>query len=139
MTKYIGDEVVVEFGTVDISGVYTSVEVAEEAPEGARIDVSDKSSTSLETIEGLPGDAKTTVTLSANDEVGGNTEILALAVNDQDTLIVYPEGKTDSKPMRTIENMRLSTRRHTGGYQSKVEWNLSFYAYETVTDDTYTT
>lgn len=139
MTKYIGDEVVVEFGTVDVSGVYTSIEVAEEAPEGARIDVSDKSSTTIETVEGLPGDAKTSATMSANDEVGGNTSILGLSVNDQDTLIVYPEGKTDGKPMRTINNMRLSTRRHTGGYQSKVEWQLSWYAYETVTEGTYTT
>ena len=139
MTKYIGDEVVVEFGTTDISGVYTSVEVNEEAPEGARIDVSDKSSTTIETIEGLPGDVKTTVTISANDEVGGNTEVLGMAMNDQDTLLVYPEGKTSGKPYRTIENMRLSTRRHSGGYQSKVEWQCSFYAYETVTDTTYTT
>ena len=139
MTKYIGDSVVVEFGTTDISGVYTSVEINEEAPEGARIDVSDKSSSTIETIEGLPGDAKTTVTISANDEVGGNTEVLGLAVNDQDTLLVYPEGKTSGKPYRTIENMRLSSRRHSGGYQSKVEWQLTFYAYETVTDTTYTT
>ena len=76
---------------------------------------------------------------SANDEVGGNTEVLGMAMNDQDTLLVYPEGKTSGKPYRTIENMRLSTRRHSGGYQSKVEWQCSFYAYETVTDTTYTT
>lgn len=139
MTKYIGDSVVVEFGTTDVSGVYTSVEVTEEAPEGARIDVSDKSSSTIETIEGLPGDAKTTATLSANDEVGGNTEVLGLSINDQDTLIIYPEGKADSKPMRTIPNMRLSTRRHSGGYQSKVEWQLTWYAYETITEGTYTT
>ena len=139
MTKYIGDSVVVEFGTTDISGVYTSVEINEEAPEGARIDVSDKSSSTIETIEGLTGDAKTTVTISANDEVGGNTEVLGLAVNDQDTLIIYPEGKTSGKPMRTIANARLSTRKHSGGYQSKVEWQLSFYCYETVTEGTYTT
>lgn len=139
MTKYIGDSVVVEFGTVDISGVYTSVEVNEEAAEAARIDVSDKSSSNIETIDGLLGEPKTTVNISVNDEVGGNTEILGLEIGDEDTMLIYPEGKTHTKPMRTITEMKLSSRRQTGGYQAKVEWALSFYAYESVTDSTYST
>ena len=68
-----------------------------------------------------------------------HASFLGLSVNDQDTLIIYPEGKVDSKPMRTIDNAILSTRRQTAGYQAKAEWALSFYAYETVTEGTYTT
>lgn len=139
MAKYIGDAVVIEFGTTDISGKYTSVEVAEEAPESTRIDVSDKGSTEIETIQGLSGEPKTTVNASINDETDGASPVLDFSINDQDTLIIYPEGKTDGKPMRTIPNSILSTRRQTAGYQAKAEWAVSFYAYETVTEGTYTT
>jgi hypothetical protein len=139
MSGYIGDNVVVEFGTLDISGHYTGFDFGEEAPEANRIDVSDKSSSAIETEEALPGEPKSTCSVTVNDELSGASAALSLTINQQDTLICYPEGKTHGKPMRTLLNARLGTRRLTGGYQSKMEWTLNFYSYETVTDSTYST
>jgi hypothetical protein len=138
-TKYLGKNAIVNFGTVDISGTYTALEVTEEAPEAEQIDVSDKSSTVRETIEGFPGAPKTTVTLSANDEAAAASAIRDLEINDQDTLEILEQGETQGGPMRTISNARLGNRRFSTGYQSKAEWQLSFYAYETVTEGTYST
>ena len=139
MAKFLGDSLVVEFGTVDISGKYTAYEVAEEAPEANRVDVSDKSSTEIETLEGLRGEPKATVTVDINDETDAASAALDLALNDEDTLLIYPEGKTHTKPLRTLNNAILGSRNHTGGYQSKMAWKLTFYSYETITDSTYST
>ena len=139
MAKYLGKDLVFEFGSDDLSGQYTEVTITEDAPEAEQVDVSDKSSTEQETIEGLPKAPKTTVTLNANDVAGGASAILGLTLNDQETGVLYPEGKTQGKPMRTVTNLRLSNREMTGGYQSKVGWKLSFYSYEAVTDSTYST
>lgn len=138
-TKYIGEDVVVEFGAVDVSGEYTDFEMTEDAPEPDQIDVSDKSSSVQELVEGLPKQPKSNVSLSANDKKDAASAIPGLTLNSQDTLIVYPEGKTHGKPMRTIQSVRLNNRSFSGGYQEKVAWKLGFYAYESVTDDTYST
>lgn len=140
-TKQLGNLTEIEFGS-DISGTYTTFEVSGEAPEKEQVDVSDKSSWDageIETIDGLAGNPKTTVTVTVNDEAAGASPIYALAENDVDDLVIYPEGKTHGKPMRTLADATLQSRKQSGGYQSKIEWTLTFYAYAAIVESTYST
>jgi len=141
-TKQLGNLTEVEFNTTDISGTYTTFEISGEAPEKEQVDVSDKSSWAageIETIDGLAGQPKTTVTVTINDEAGGASNAYTLAENDTGTLVIYPEGKTHGKPARTLSNATLQSRKQSGGYQSKIEWTLTFYAYEAIVESTYST
>jgi len=104
-TKQLGNLTVAEFDTTDISGTYTTFEISGEAPEKEQVDVSDKSSWAageIETIDGLAGQPKTTVTVTINDEADGASNAYTLAENDTGTLVIYPEGKTPGKPARTL-------------------------------------
>lgn len=137
MTKYLGDGSVVEFDSVDISGTYTDFEFAGSQPEPDTDDASDASSTEQELLTGLPKSPKTTATLAANDEVGGNTAITALAEGDTGDLVYYPEGKVHGKPMQTLAGATLSDINIKGTYKTHVVWNLKFWAYARVTRTTY--
>ena len=139
-TKQLGNAVLVEWGTVDISGTYTTFEVSGEAAEKEQVDVSDKSSWDageIETLDGLGGTPKTTVTLTLNDEAAGASKAYDLTENDTANLIIYPEGKTHGKKMRTLSGATLQSRKQSGGYQSKIEWTLTFYAYAAIAEATY--
>ena len=141
-TKQLGKLALVEFGTVDISATYTTFEASGEAAEKEQVDVSDKSSWDageIETIDGLGGKPKSTITITLNDEAAGASKAYGLAENDTGDLKIYPEGKTHGKPLRTLTGATLQTRKQSGGYQSKIEWTLTFYAYGAIAESTYST
>jgi len=141
-TKQLGNATVVEFGATDISGTYTTFEVSGEAPEKPQVDVSDKSSWDAgqtEVLPGLAGQPKTTVTVTINDEANGASAVYGLAENDVADLVIYPEGKSEGKRMRTLDDATLQSRKQSGGYASKIEWTLTFYAFSAIAESTYTT
>jgi len=135
--QFVGDDVVVEFNTVDISGTARTVTVAEEAPAPPDIDCTHKGDTAQNLKEGIPGGVTTSVTLEALDEVGGVSAMKDFAINALDTLKIYPEGKTHTYPMLTISNSRYHSLSETIPYDGAAAWTASFSAKNTITRGTY--
>ena len=135
--QYIGDDVVVEFNTVDISGTARTVTVAEEASPPDSIDSTHKGDTARVLLEGLPGSVETNVTLEALSEVGAVDNMLDFALNTKDTLLIYPEGKTHTYPLITIQNARYHGLTQNIPYDDVVGWTAVFNAKNTATHGTY--
>ncbi len=137
--QYLGSSVVVVYNTVDVSGTARTVEITESSDEPEDIDKTHKGDTTRLLIEGFPGATKTQVTMNALDEVGGVNTMLDFAANAKDTLYVYPEGKTVTKPEIVIHNARLIELGQTIPYDNVVELNATWSAKNTVTRGTYAT
>lgn len=135
--QFIGDDVVVEFNTVDVSGTARTVTVAEEASPPDSIDATHKGDTARVLLEGLPGSVETNVTLEALSEVGAVQAMMDFAINAKDTLIIYPEGKTHTYPMITIQNARYHSITENIPYDDVVGFTALFNAKNTVTRATY--
>jgi len=136
--EYKGASVVVIFNTVDISGHERSTKVTEEAAEPDAIDVTVKGDSTKQSLEGLPGDPKTTVDFEALDADSDTVGLMLFAMNAKDTLFIYPQGKTHGLPKLTINNARLVTRTKTIPYDGAVAMTAKFTALNTVTWSTYT-
>lgn len=140
--KFLGNERVLEFDGTDISGKYTTCQIAEVASEAERIDASDKGSWDAgetEMLDGLEGEPKNTADVEINDEVGGVSPVLDLTLNQAGDLVDYPEGKTHGAPRRTMTAAVLKQRTKSGGYKEVEKWKLQFVNYTAVVDDTYST
>jgi len=90
-------------------------------------------------LEGLPGSVATTATLEGLDEIGGVANIFDLTLNAEDTLLVYPRGKTHSYELLTIQNCRYIGIDQNIAYDDVVGFTASFSAQNTVTRGTYST
>jgi len=137
MAEYKGNNVVVEF-TTDISATLTRVEINEEAAEPKEIDITHSGDVSPQSLEGLPGQPKIRITVSAWDESGAASDIWLYPIGTKSDLVVYPEGKTSGKPMRTIADAVLVRRSQPVEVEAAVKWDAEFSAIGSVTEGTYT-
>ena len=135
--KYSGVDLVVEFGSVDISAYARSCEVSETAAAPDTIDSTVKGDTARQILEGLPGAVETNVSMSALDIYDALHAFSTMTLNTKDTLIVYPKGKTHTYPMLTLQAARLHERTQTIPYDGVVEYNATWNAKNTLTRGTY--
>lgn len=139
MAEFKGDSLVVEFNTVDISAQMTRVRVAEEGAEPPDIDVTHKGDTTQQVLEGLPSAKKTGVEVELYDEEGDVSALMDFAIQSKDSLLIYPEGKTHTKPLLTLNNARMINRNQEIPFDGAVALDASFHAKNSITRSTYST
>ena len=139
MAEFKGDSLAVYYNTVDISTQMQSVSVTEEGAEPPDIDITHKGDTTQQVLEGLPAPKKTNAEVELFDEEGDVSAIMDFAIQAKDTLIIYPEGKTHSKPELTLNNARLINRVQNVVYNDAVKITASFHAKNSITRGTYDT
>ncbi len=137
--QFTGKDMVLEFGTVDISTAMRTVELTENADPPEDIDITHKGDTERQLLDGLPGAVKTTVRAEALDETGQVSPIATATLNTKDTLIFYPEGKTSGKAKMTLNNATFRNRTQRTPYDGAAEISAEFDAKEKATWSTYTT
>jgi len=137
MAEYSGKDLEVYFGTVNISGQGRRVVINETAGEPEEVDITHRGDSERSALETYPGTVKTNVEYSCLDESGGNAGLLGFALNAQDTLLIYPEGRTHGKPEIEVDNTRLIDRSQPVEYDQAVELEATFHAKNSVTRDTY--
>ena len=135
---YSGKDLITEFGSVDISTYAREVTINESADAPDSIDTTHKGDTVKTDLEGLPG------AIITEASVGGVVDIYdsmhafgTMALNTKDTLIVYPNGKTHTYPMLTLNNARLNSREQTVPYDDAVTLSASWHAKNSLTRGTY--
>lgn len=138
-TKYLLSSRVVEWGGTDVSGTLTNFTMKATQGKGARVDVSDKgSSTDGEYLTGLRGDKETAWELEVNDIASGTAVIWDVGLGDSETLVDYPEGKTHGKPAITLTSAVVSEAPNiTGTYKDKATVRMAGYSFSTPTTGTY--
>ena len=136
-TEYKGSSLQVFFNTVELSGQGRTVNVSEAAGEPEEIDITHRGDTERQLLESYPGGQKTTVDTSGLDESTGTAVIYDFAVNAQDTLYVYPEGKTHTYREGELQNARLIDRGLSVPYDGAGEWTAQFHAKNSITWGTY--
>lgn len=137
--QFTGQNMVLEFGTQDVSDGARRVSVNETADPPEDIDITHKGDTERQLKDGLPGAVKTSITIESLDETGQASGLAALDLNTKDTLTFYPEGKTSGKARMTLNNATFRTRTQTTPYDGAAEITGGFDAKEGCTWDTYTT
>jgi hypothetical protein len=137
--QFTGKNMVLEFGTVDVSASMRKVTITENADPPEDIDVTHKGDTERQLLDGLPGAVKTTVAADALDETGQASEIANLSINSLDTLIFYPEGKVNGKAKMTLNSATFRNRVHTTPYDGAVELSATFDSKQACTWSTYAT
>ena len=125
MAEFKGDAVILDFAGTDISGSARVVTVSEAPGEAEKLDVTVKGDTARQYIEGFPGGANTTVTLSALALDGSDT-IEAVAANTTGAMSILPEGDVQAGIEVTVAAMRLIGKDYTVPYDGAVEWALTF-------------
>ena len=126
--KYTGINIEVLHGSTDLSDTIRTVELDPRAAEPDIHDNTVRGATARTEQEGLAGAIRTRVTLGGVDETGGVSKILDLAVNDQDTLYIYPESNTTGKESVTISSARLLNQPRTFSYEELTFWRAEFLA-----------
>lgn len=137
--QFTGKDMVLEFGTDDISVTARKVTMTENADPPEDIDITHKGDTERQLLDGLPGAVKTTVTIDALDETGQANTLAGLSLNAKDTLVFYPEGKTSGKARMTLNNATFRNRVQTTPYDGAAELSGTFDSKEGATWDTYST
>ena len=137
--EYTGIDLVVEYNTVDISGLARSARVAEDAGEPEEYDITHKGDTAKQILEGLPEAPKTRVEYNCLDETLGASALLDFAINAKDTLLIYPEGKTHTYPLLTLNNARLVNRSQPIEWNAPVPLDATFVAKNSLTRSSYST
>jgi hypothetical protein len=137
MAEYSGKDLQVFWNTIDISGQGRRVVINETAGEPEEVDITHRGDTERTALETYPGTVKTNVEYSCLDESGGSAALLGIDINDQDTLYIYPEGKTHGNAQITVTNARLIDRSQPVEYDQAVELEATFHAKNGVTRDTY--
>lgn len=137
MAEYSGKDLQVFFNTVDLSGQGRRVVVNETAGEPEEVDITHRGDSERSALETYPGTVKTNVEFTCLDESGGGAGLLGFALNAQDTLLIYPRGKTHGYEQITVNNARLIDRSQPVEYDQAVELEATFHAKNSVTRDTY--
>lgn len=137
--EYSGINLKVMFGAADISGTGRKVTVTENAPIPPDIDVSHKEDTEQQTVEGLPGAQSTDVAFEMIDIYDALTALGTAAINTKDTLIIYPFGMSNTYPMLTLQNARLTQRVSDSPYDGAVTMTAAWHAKNSLTRGTYST
>ena len=137
MAEFQGDSLQVYYNTVDISAQMTRAVVNENAPEPEEIDVTHRGDTERQVLEGFPGRVGTNVDVTLWQAEGDAATIMDFAINAKDTLYIYPEGKTHTKPELTLQNARLIDRTETVPFDGADEIAATFNAKNSLTRGTY--
>ena len=125
MPEFKGEDVILEFAGTDISGSARVVTVSEAPGEAEKLDVTVKGDSARQYIEGFPGGANTTVTLSALALDASDT-IEAVTTNTTGAVSIQPEGSAQGAIEVTVAAMRLIGKDYTVPYDGAVEWALTF-------------
>lgn len=134
---YSGINLYIEFGGTTLGGFERTCTITETASAPETIDVTHVTDTARQIIEGLPGSVETNVSVTMLDIYDAPFEFPALALNTQDTLVVYPYGKTHTYPELTLSNARFHERGQDLDYGSETELSGTFNAKNTLTRGTY--
>jgi len=137
-TEYKGSSLQVFFNTVELSGQGRTISVSEAPGEAEEIDITHRGDTERSTLESYPGAQKVTITTGGLDETTGTATIYDFAINAQDTLLVYPEGKTHTYREGVLQNARLMDRGLEVPFDGAAEWTAQFHAKNSITWGTYT-
>ena len=137
--EYSGINLMVEFAGTDISGTGRKITVTENAPVPPEIDTSHKGDTEQQTIEGLAGAQSVDAAFEMIDIYDAITALGSVALNTKNTLVVYPYGKTNTYPMLTLQNARLTQRVSDSPYDGAVTLTAAWHAKNSLTRGTYST
>lgn len=137
--QFTGKDMVLEFGTDDVSASMRKVTLTENADPPEDIDITHKGDTERQLLDGLPGATKSTVAAEMLDETGQASVLSGISLNTKDTVIFYPEGKTNGKAMMTLDNATFRNRVQTTAYDGAAELTATFDSKEAATWDTYAT
>ena len=139
MAKFSGKDLVLEFGGTDISAKGRTIEISEDTGEPEKIDTTTRGDTERQHLISFPGPDNTTVTATILADDGGSDPVAALTMNDVQTLLAYPEGKTPGEDLAEVTSAYLISRTYTVPYDGAVEWSLTFNSVDAATYTTYTT
>lgn len=134
---YIGDDVVVIYGAVDISAYARSVTVTETAPTPDAADTTHKGDTAKSDIQLLPGAPETSVAMTVLDIYDSLTAFGTVPLNTKDTLTIYPKGVVHTYPRLICNNAVLNERSQPIEFEGATVISLSFNARNTLTRNTY--
>lgn len=96
MGKYTGKDMVIRFGTIDISGQGRSLEISQQADD---IDVTTYGSTDKEFITGF---TERSATLEILDDDSSAVIRSALSPGSSSSLTWFPRGTGSGKPVRSV-------------------------------------
>ena len=125
MAEFKGEDLILNFGGTDLSSSARVVTVSEAPGEAEKLDVTVKGDSARQFIEGFPGGANTTVTLSAL-AVDSSDPIEGVAANTTGAVEILPEGDVSGAIVCDIAAMRLIGKDYTVPYDGAVEWALTF-------------
>jgi len=138
---YAGINLVVYFGSVDISAYARTCTINESADAPDSIDTTHKGDTAKTDLEGLPGAIVTDVSIGGVQDIYDSMHAFStMALNTKDTLIIYTSGKetTDHlEPMLTLNNARLNSRDEEIPYDGSVELSASWHSKNSLIRGTY--
>lgn len=123
MTKYAGEDLVLNWKASNISGVSRSLEIEEETKE---IDVTTYGADDYEYITTQKKNRRASFTVL--DSVDGSTTEDLLAAGQSGTLIYSPEGTATGKRKKTVQAVILRSRKtypHDDAVQFNTEMRLS--------------
>jgi len=125
MAEFKGEDLILNFAGTDLSGGGRVVTVSEAPGEAEKLDVTVKGDSARQYLEGFPGGANTTVTLTALAQASTDP-IEGIAANTTGAIEILPEGDTAGAISVDIAAMRLIGKDYTVPYNGAVEWSLTF-------------
>lgn len=135
--EYSGKDLNVYYNTVELGAKGRRVRITESAGDPVEVDITHKGDTEEQTLELRGRRVETQVDFDALGEDDDEAALLDFAINAKDTLYVYPEGRTHTKPELTLSNARLISRGEPYEYDREVELSATFKAFNSLTRGTY--
>lgn len=135
--EFSGKDLVVEFGTTDISEKARRIRFSQAAGDPKTADITHKGDPEDQSLELRGSQAVTTADFSCLGETGDSAALLGFEVNDVEDLVCYPEGKVHSYPMLTLADARLVSLDEPYEYDKEVELGAQFKAFSKLTRSTY--
>lgn len=135
--EFSGKDLVVEYGTTDISEKARRIRFNQAAGDPKTADITHKGDTEDQTLELRGSQVVTTADFSCLGETGDSAALMGFDVNDVEDLVAYPEGKTHTYPMLTLADARLVSLDEPYEYDKEVEYGGQFKAFSKLVRSTY--
>lgn len=114
MAKYTGKDMVIRFGTLNVSGQGRSLEISQQADD---IEVTTYGSTDKEFITGF---TERSATLEILDDNGSSAIRDALKPGSTNSLTWYPQGTASGKPVRSVGTCVITEANESYPYDDAV-------------------